>query len=375
MTTISSDTNDDYGAISDTPTAAPGQAATDPALSILLDYCAAILRDSLKEAWRAVNPGKEIVRSVHPHDPEREWFNTKSFPALYAFREGGQPPKRAADDWPTTPDTIIFTWVFPVQKPSAAAFRRPIINGMAKAIDRAASLLRDPVYCDPADPDKKAITYPVEPDAIKLSVATSTIAKIYTGVDFDGARGSGTLNPPRGFEVALSGDPAAFVNGSTITVTGTNALDITQSVVITIDNTKIPYTARAGIDFKTITRIDVDAQTSGAGFISFGCGSRKGYGSSVAARAGLVSLWTAKTAAPYDVTIRRPGQDAIIYPGIRWSFAIVERMVRAPLAEGAVLNDAAETGTEATMFQTRARDGTLFQTAAFPHGTVDPPDT
>lgn len=375
--TISADTNDEYGGISDTPAPAaePGQAVTDPTLSILLGYLAAVVRDRLKDAWRSVAPGKQIVRAVYPYDPEREWFSTKSLPALYAYREGGQAPKRAADDWQEMPDQLVFLWIFPVQKQSDAAFRRPIINGLSKVLDRAVMLLRDPAYCDPNDPDTKAITYPAEPEAIKVKVATAAAARSYVAADFDGARGAATLSPPRGFEVSLSGSPAAFVNGSTITVAGTNALDIAQSVVLEVDAAQIPYTLRAGVDFKTITAVDVDAQASGAGFVAIGCGARKGYGSSIVDLANLVRMWTVKTAMPYDVTIRRPNQDAIVYPAIRWTFGIVEKLTRTPLAEGASLNDSAATGTEASLTLLRASDGTIFQTADLPHGTVDPPDT
>lgn len=377
MTTISADTSDDYGAISDTPATAaePGQAATDPALSILLNYLAAVVRDRLKDTWRALAPGQAIVRGAFPYDPEREWFSTKSLPALYAYREGGQPTKRAADDWQEMPDQLVFLWIFPVQKQERAAFRRPIINGLSKVLDRAVMLLRDPVYCDPADPDTRAITYPAEPEAIKVKVPTSAAPRSYAAVDFDGARGGAALVPPRGFEVALSGSPAAFVDGSTITVAGTNALDLPIAVTMTIDTAQIPYTLRAGIDFKTVTAVDVDAQASAAGFIACGCGPRKGYGSSVIDRARLVRMWSVKTAMPYDVTIRRPNQDAIVYPAIKWTFGIVENLTRAPLAEGAVLNDSADTGTEASLTIVRASDGTIFQTADLPHGTVDPPDT
>lgn len=369
-------TADTYGPIEDVPAApAEGQAATDPALSILLDYFKAILNARLATAWESVAPTKPVVRQTFPYDPEREWFSTKSFPALYGHREGGQPTQRLADDWQTTPDTVVLTWIFPLAKPSAAAVRRPMISGLSKVLDRAVTLLRDPAYVDPTDDDVLATTYKAEPEAIKLKVSTSLGAQSYTGADLDGVRGGTTLSPPRGFEVKLTGSPSDFTNGSTITITGTNALDLPQSVTLTIDTAQIPYTLRAGVDFKTVTQIDVEGQATGGGFLSFGVGARAGYGSALLNRAGLVRLWTVKSAHPYDVTIRRPGQDAILYPAVRWSLGLVERLVRNPLAEGAVANDSAETGTEATLTTLRASDNTIFQTAAFPHGTVDPPDS
>jgi hypothetical protein len=375
MTIISEDAEDTYGSVADTPlpVAAKGQAVTDQALSILLDYFKAIVNSRLTTAWHSVAPGKQVVRSAFPHDPEREWFSTKSLPALYGYREGGQAGKRMADDWQTMPDQLVFLWIFPQQKASAAAFRRPIINGLSKVLDRAAMLLRDPAYVDPDDTDPKATTYPVEPEAIKVKVATAAVARAYTSADFDGARGDTTLSPPRGFEVALTGSPVAFVDGSTITVVGTNALDMDQTVVLEIDTAQIPYTLKAGVDFKTIATVDIEAQASGAGFIALGLGARAGYGSSVVDRANLVRMWGVKTAHPYDVTIRRPNQDAIIYPAIRWTFGIIEKLTRAPLAEGAVANDSADTGTEASVTFLRASDSTIFQTAELPHGTVDPP--
>jgi hypothetical protein len=111
---------------------------------------------------------------------------------------------------------------------------------------------------------------------------------------------------------------------------------------------------------------------SGAGAIAFGLGARKGYGSSVPTRASLVRMWVTKAAHPYELTLRRPNQESLVYPAIRWVLGIQERLTRNPLAEGAVENDSAGTGNQASLTTTRAEDGTIFQTAMFPHGTVDP---
>jgi len=365
-------TNDTYGDIEDVPAVSRDKAVTDPALSMILDYFAAVLNARLASAWQSVAPGKEMVRQSFTYDPEREWFSKKSLPALYGYREGGKPTSRLGDDWQDAEDVLVLTWAFPLTTQSHASFRRAILNGMNKVLDRAVMLLRDPAYVDPTDPAKDAQSYPAEPEAIKLSVATNVAAQSYSGASLDGARGTATLSPPRGFEVSLSGSPAAFVNGSTITVTGTNALDLAQSVAMTIDTAQIPYVLKAGTDFKTITQVAVAAQASGAGALAFGLGARKGHGSLLSARASLVRMWVTKAAHPYELTIRRQNQESLVYPAIRWVLGIRERLTRNPLAEGAVENDSAATGNQASLTTTRADDGTIFQTAMFPHGTVDP---
>ncbi len=365
-------TNDTYGALDDVPVASRDQAVTDPALSIILDYFTAVLNARLAVAWQSVTPGKEVVRQSFTYDPEREWFSKKSLPAIYGYREGGKPTTRIGDDWQDAEDVLVLTWAFPLATQSHASFRRAILNGLNKVLDRAVMLLRDPAYVDPTDPAKDAPTYAAEPEAIKLSVATNVAAQSYSGAALDGARATATLSPPRGFEVSLSGSSAAFVNGSTIIATGTNALNLAQSVTMTIDTSKIPYVLKAGVDFKTVTQVNVAAQASGAGTISFGLGARKGYGSLLTARASLVRMWVTKAAHPYELTIRRPNQESLVYPAIRWVLGIRERLTRNPLAEGAVENDSAATGNQASLTTTRADDGTIFQTAMFPHGTVDP---
>lgn len=271
------------------------EAVADPALDVWAAYFKAFVNANGTAAWAACfprakgtqdAPGEQVppIRATFTHQPTDDTaapFNERHLPALYLYRAAGPAPRYEGIDRRVSRDAVTFLWVFPTGAQAAERIRVPYVNGLVKMVDRAIEAYRDPNYVHPLDASPTARTLPLEPEAVRLAVATSTSAQTYQGAALDGTVGGQPFQPPRALVVLCSSDPAAFVDGSLITVTGLDVLGRSCTREIAISTAGIPGAFSSDHAFVRIDRIDVPAQASAAGVLSFGLGPYAGQGSVV----------------------------------------------------------------------------------------------
>lgn len=289
---------DTYGALSipvAVPTDPEAEATGDPALDVWAAYFKAYINAHGGVAWAAAfprktgtqaAPGDQIppVASTFTHQPTDETilpFNERELPALFIYRAAGPGPKWKAIDWRVDESTPTILWVFPTGAQAASRIRVPYCNALVKLIDAAIEAYRDPSYVHASDTDPTAATLAALPEAIKTSIATSTSAQSYSGVVLDGIIGAGTISPPRAFIVTCDGPASAFVDGSTVSVTGLDVVGQTVTRTVTITTAMLPGPFATDHAFIEITQVDTDAQADTTGTFKFGVGAYQGRGSVV----------------------------------------------------------------------------------------------
>jgi hypothetical protein len=114
---------------------------------------------------------------------------------------------------------------------------------------------------------------PTDDDAIKLSIATSVSAAVYSGAALDGVIGAGALNPTSLIDVTTGAHAATYNTTDPIVIEGTDWFGnfLTDSVLLTaagggegVSSTKA---------FATVTKISVPAQLGALGTFKFGRGA------------------------------------------------------------------------------------------------------
>lgn len=284
---------DTYGALS-IPVAVPADAEVsatgDPALDVWASYLQAFINTYGAAAWAKVFPRALGAAQIPPvlktftHQPTDETiavFNERYLPALYLYRASGAEQKWEWLDGRIARDTITLLWVFPTGTQPAERIRVPYVNALVKLIDTAIEKYLDPCWVYPGDPDPLAASIDADPDAVKLSIATSTSPQTYTGAALDGAIGGAPFDQPRAVTVTLGGVPADFVDGSTLTITGLDVLGRAQTRTLTIDASLVPYTLTTDHAFRQVTSVAVAAQATTTGTLSVGLGAYQGRGSVV----------------------------------------------------------------------------------------------
>ena len=293
------------------PTSPKTEAVGDPSLDVWAAYFKAYINTYGGAAWARVFPFKipngttqiPPILMTFTHQPIDETiaeFNENWLPALFVYRSSGGEQKWEWLDGRIARDVITLLWVFPTGVQAADRIRVPYVNALVKLIDAAIEIQRDPCYAHPSDTDPTAASIAADPNAIKLQIATSTSLQTYTGAALNGVIGNATFVQPRAFTITCT-TAAAFVNGSTVTVTGLNVLGLSITRTITILTASIPGTFATDYAFTKITSIVVAAQASLLGLIEFGLAAYVGRGSLVLdfAPMGLKRSgnWTAKPIA------------------------------------------------------------------------------
>lgn len=319
-----------YGDVSfPVPIPTRGEASGDRARSILLGLVKAVLNAYVLPAWNDVCPGKKVVESTFPFNPEWEMFRDSGLPAVYLWRNAGDPPERMGDEWREQRDFVHVRWVFPVQPQTVAKLREPIVGALTKAVDRALFNTRDPAYVHPDDTDEMAPTYLEELDALVTVKATSTGAQTFATTGFDGAKGQASLTriPKRGVVLNLRGSAASWVHGSEIVVTGEDVLGNPVVHTLTVDTSRIPGRLFTTSSLTKIVSVVVDPQADAAASFSIGLGARVGYGTSIV-NFGHFDVGMEKAAAFVPVSIAFKGSPRVMkYPAIEWVLSIQERLV------------------------------------------------
>lgn len=273
------------------PTSPKTEATGDPALDVWAAYFKAYVNTYGLAAWAKVFPRKKSDNATQippvfmtfthqPTDDTIAEFSEQWLPAMFLYRAGGGAQQWEWLDGRIARDTMTLLWVFPTGAQAADRIRVPYVNALVKLIDAAIELQRDPCYVHPNDTDPTAASIVADTDAIKLSVATSTSPQTYTGAALDGIIGSTAFLQPRAFTATLT-NAAAFIDGSTITVTGKDVLLNPITRVITISTAGIPGTFASDYAFTKIDSVTIQAQASGAGTLQLGLGAYQGRGSLV----------------------------------------------------------------------------------------------
>ena len=309
------------------PSPAPTDGVTDPALSILGRFIAAVLNANAQQAADAVVPQRSgvsvpVVRAAFTHDPKLYIFNESALPALFIWRARGK-PSWLAEDIRQFEDELQLLWVFMPASQEVQVRRDPLLNGITKLLDYAIESYRSPSYVFAGDSDPQAATLARAPTSIKLQFATSVAPQSFSGAQLDGSIGIGDVSPRRAIGVSLAGDPSAFADGSTVTITGRDVLGSLLSIQLTIARASIPYVLATGNDFSSVESVSIDSQLSTAGTISIGTESFAGLGSQFMVEAGLtackLSEWKDDT-----LVIDVPNGDKRAYPALGAVISITE---------------------------------------------------
>lgn len=281
-----------YGATT-IPVSVPANALTeatgDPALDVWATFFKAYVNRYAQAAWTACYPRVNTqaepippIRTTHTHNPNRPTvlpFNERDFPCLFIYRTGGAAPEWEWLDGRISHDAVTCLWVFPTGAQDATRIRVPFANALQKLFDAGIEAMRDACYVHPSDTDPTAATIAADVDSIKTSIATSTGAQTYSGAALNGVVGATAFVQPRAFTATITGLVGAFVNGSTITVTGKDVLGRTMSKTLTISTETIPATFSTGYAFTQITQVVVAAQAALTGAFTFGLSAYTGRGS------------------------------------------------------------------------------------------------
>lgn len=281
-----------YGTLSipvTAPTNPEVEAVGDPALDVHASFLKAYINTYGAAAWAKAFP-RSLATPIPPvlmtftHQPTDETiapFNERYLPALFLYRAGGPEQKWEMLDQRIARDTITLLWVFPTGAQAAERIRVPFCNALVKLVDAGIEAMLDPCWTYPSDPDPLAASLPADPNAIKLSVATSTSAQNYTGAALDGVIGGAAFAQPRAATITLAGPQSAFVNGSTLTITGLDVLGLTQTRTLTVNASLVPYTLATDYAFTRITGVAVQAQANTTGAVEVGLAAFAGRGSLV----------------------------------------------------------------------------------------------
>lgn len=122
----------------------------DPALDILGDFFATVLRHYLDLAWSDCAPGEEIVKKILKHDPEDFDFAAKDTPVLCLWREGDSSPKNLADSFVETETQLRVLWVLPPATKFKNGKRSSFFAAFDKVIGLVALHERDRSYIHPS---------------------------------------------------------------------------------------------------------------------------------------------------------------------------------------------------------------------------------
>lgn len=131
------------------PAVDDGEAVTDPALDLLLDFCQAVLNADLSAAWAAVSPSDpKPVRFVFNHNPDLESFNDSETPALYMWRsdDTAGATQRLTQDIVVDSGGFQALWVPPAMDQESKRAREGIRNGIKKSLKRALANGRHPAW-------------------------------------------------------------------------------------------------------------------------------------------------------------------------------------------------------------------------------------
>ena len=254
---------------------ATGEEISDPAISLIANYCKALLNTYAQAAWSTVAPtvkglttapnglASPVVRAAFGHNPEEESFTEDALPALYLWRAKGAPAYYLAEDYRVSDETWTLLWLFRPAQQDARRIRQSFVNAVYKIIDDGIERQRDPVYVAATDTDPTAATTPAAPTTIKTAITSSTSAQTYSGAALNGAIGGTVFAPPQLPTVTVTG---ASCSG-TVEFTGLGGDGAERVSRVDLAGTG---TFAGDWDLTQITSIYVPAQAGTAATLTFG---------------------------------------------------------------------------------------------------------
>ncbi len=325
---------DAYGAIA-LPLAAPGddEAATDPGLSLIGNYFAAVLNARAQTAWSVVDPPITglataagpvvipVVKTVYTHDPNEVVFNERDLPGLFLWRSGGAKPEWIAEDYRTTNDTVTCLWIFAPAQQQSRRIRRPFWNGVYKLLDRAIEAQRDPAFAVEDDPDPLAATVAAAPTAIKLSFDAPLADTDYTGASLDGATGHAAFATHQLPTVTVSGEDGA----GTVLFTGLGADGEERTSRVDLG---AAATYSGDWSLTQVTSVSIPAQQAGV-TLTLGLGGAVGLGSNVVTLGAFQRIEVEKWAPRIVALVMGEDKSASrSYESLEISLRVEERWIR-----------------------------------------------
>lgn len=325
--------SDIYGALPIPAVAPTGtDAVTDPSLSLVANYLAAVLNANAPAAWTAVSPSVTeadgtvedypVVRVAYTHNPEEEWFVETDLPALYLYRTGSMArPYWLAEDYRVTETKWVLRWVFRLSDPEGRKTRQPFANAIVKIVDRAIESQRDPVFVQPGDPDPTAATTAPAPAAIKVAIGSATSQQVYSGAALDGSVGAGAISPAQ---------------IPTVTVTGSGGSGIVLFAGLGGDGQ--PRTSRVSLGgvgtfigdwgLSVVQSITVPPQADTLATLAFGLNGFVGLGTNVLVLGSFFKIEIAEYADKMLVIKMGDASPPRTYDAVEISFEVTERWVR-----------------------------------------------
>lgn len=126
-------------------------------------------------------------------------------------------------------------------------------------------------------------------DAIKASFASSAAAEDFSGADLDGVVGLGEMDAPRNITITTTSN--ADIDAVDVVITGTDINRRVISEIITLTDAG-NVTDVGLVAFRTITRVQIPAQSGSGGAIEIGFGALMGLSKPLVSRAGLEAVIT-----------------------------------------------------------------------------------
>lgn len=276
--------------------------AGDPCLAPLLAFSQAVLNAEVNAAWiqRAPSPGnaETVARYTFALNPTETLFDERRVPALYLFRAGGGTFDQEAEELFFDRERLTLQWIFPpAQTLDVQRKRATIVNALSKALAMAINAGRHPAYVVAADL--------ADTDAIKTSIATSTILATYSGAALNGVVGAGVVHAPRPVSITSSAAAGAYNITDPIVVTGLLAGDVEHEESIYLTAANGAQTVTGIWNFKSVSSIAVPAQslTTGAFLFGYAASPEVEYGSLIKRQAGLTELKIASGGTPKPLVI------------------------------------------------------------------------
>lgn len=254
--------SDTFGALA-FPVGSSDDDGGDPALRTIGLFLQAVINADLGAAWaRADGGATDPVEEVFVHDPRRVAFSVSDAPCLSVFRGSASPIEDFAADFTrdTTPITVL--WVLPTTTQERERVRSPLALAFGRSVGRALRNGRHPAWVAAGDL--------ADPDAIKLSTATSTSVQSYTGAALDGAVGAGAPATARNVTVTTTVAVGAYNVTDPIVLTGVDQFGDAWTEDLYLTDPDGGETIQGSWKFGGTTTADAPAQALATGAISFG---------------------------------------------------------------------------------------------------------
>jgi hypothetical protein len=149
----------------------------------------------------------------------------------------------------------------------------------------------------------------------------------------------------------LGGTAAAFNIGSHFTISGLNALGLSQSETFTVITGGDTFTTSTG--YTAVTSVTVEPQAATSGTITMGVGAFVGKGTLLLPALGAMHIRPAKQAAWRYLTVRPSDGKPMSYPAVEFSYIVREERDR----------DISDLPSASLIYSALREDGSVIETS------------